>query len=98
MNTFSQTQPPPLPTSEGLLAMDGSRAYALAHAVKSVRLALAGEPDIGLLNADAQHEIHLHHPNRWATKMSGIKSLYNKWMDEDAHMYECIALTSWERQ
>ena len=86
------------PNLGDLFNVDGSREQTLARAVKAVRLALVSKPPTDSLNTNAQKEEHLHLPARWAVKMSEIKRPYNKWMDEDVLMYECVALGSWERQ
>jgi len=106
MNTFSKNQqlslstdtPAESPDREDLFAADGARAYALAHAVKAVRLALASEFSTDLPDTNAQIEEHPHQPNGWAVKVCETKTRYNRWTDEDALMYECIALGSWENQ
>jgi hypothetical protein len=104
MNTFPKKQllsldtPAESPDREDILAADNARAYALAHAVKAVRLALASELSTNLPDTKAHIEEHPHQPNRWAVKVCVTKTRYNRWTDEDVLMYECVALASWENQ
>jgi len=54
------------------------------------------DPVLQFFTTGLPGEEHLHQPNRWAAGAHGIEKIYNRWIDEDVLLHECVALSSWE--
>ena len=85
--------------NNGDFKTDSINTQELARVILAVKSSIAGTSapakDVFMYNKQKKEPALT---NKWARRLSEIKSACNKWTDEEMRLYECMALTGWENR